>query len=77
MNKNLLKLATILFLLSTFIIIFPKKVYAYVDPGTGSYFLQIVVGVLLGGLFSVKLFWKNVKNTFSRKKQSKETSEPN
>ena len=69
MNKSLSKLFILLLLLSTLSTTFPRNVYAYVDPGTGSYFLQIVIGVLLGGLFSVKLFWKNVKNIFSRKKK--------
>jgi len=45
-------------------------VYAYLDPGTGSYFLQLAIAALLGGLYAVKLFWKKIKaffkNIFSR-----------
>jgi hypothetical protein len=75
MKRSLQVVSTFIILLSAFITLFPKEAHAYVDPGTGSYFLQIVVGVLLGGLFSVKLFWKNVKNSFSRKKSKSKTSE--
>jgi hypothetical protein len=34
--------------------------YGYLDPGTGSYILQLILGSLLGGLFAVGLFWKKV-----------------
>ena len=47
--------------------------YAYIDPGTGSYILQIVLAFFLGALFALKMFWKNVKgfvvNLFSRGKK--------
>lgn len=26
-------------------------IFAYIDPGTGSLFLQAIIGVVLGGLF--------------------------
>ena len=46
--------------------------YAYLDPGTGSYLLQLIVGTLLGGLFAIGLFWKRVvafvKRLFGREK---------
>jgi hypothetical protein len=34
--------------------------YGYLDPGTGSYILQLVIGGLLGGLFAIGLFRKRV-----------------
>jgi len=39
--------------------------YAYLDLGTGSYFIQILIAVSLGALYSVKVFWKNIKSFFS------------
>ena len=39
----------------------PSRVYAYLDPGSGSYFLQIGLAALLGILFAVKLFWQKIK----------------
>lgn len=34
---------------------------AYIDPGTGSFLLQLLVGSLLGVLLSLKMFWRRVK----------------
>ena len=46
------------------------EAHAYIDPGTGSYILQITLAFFLGALFALKMFWKNVKaflgNLFSR-----------
>ena len=38
-----------------------KNTYAYIDPGSGSYLLQIVAAGLLSGIFIVKKFWRNIK----------------
>jgi hypothetical protein len=40
---------------------------AYLDPGTGSFFLQLVVGGMFGGLLMVKHFWHKVKGAVSSK----------
>jgi len=34
---------------------------AYIDPGTGSYLLQFLIGGLLAGAFMVKTFWNKIK----------------
>ncbi len=45
--------------------------YGYIDPGTGSFVLQVAIAFLVGAAFSVKLFWKRVsafiRKLFSRK----------
>jgi hypothetical protein len=43
----------------------PKSV-AYLDPGTGSYMFQVVVGTVLGVAVSAKLMWKRTLARFSR-----------
>ncbi len=45
-------------------LIFPCPAYAYLDPGTGSYMLQLLIAGLLGAAFAVKLFWKNIAAFF-------------
>lgn len=45
-------------------LVFPQKSYAYLDPGTGSYFFQIFIAILIGGLFSIKVFWHKIKSVF-------------
>ncbi|MFQ6112623.1 MAG: hypothetical protein ACE5NG_00895 [bacterium] len=47
-----------------FYLAFPHMVYAYLDPGTGSYILQILLAGLLGASFLIKTFWKNIKAFF-------------
>ena len=39
----------------------PARAYAYLDPGTGSFIIQMIVGGLLGIAFTIGLFWKRVK----------------
>jgi len=43
-----------------FFVVWVHDAYAYLDPGTGSYFLQILIAGLLGALFLIKGFWKNI-----------------
>ncbi len=44
----------------------------YLDPGSGSMIIQLVLGAILGlGVF-VRLFWKNIKNIFVRGKENSE-----
>jgi hypothetical protein len=42
-------------------LIFPRAVYAYIDPGTGSYILQLIIATLLGVTFTIKAYWKSIK----------------
>lgn len=66
---------TIIIAILTVLFILPDSVQAYLDPGTGSYLVQIVVGAFLGGLYLVKHFWRSivtfVKNIFGNKKPGK------
>jgi len=43
---------------------FSKEAYAYIDPGTGSYILQLLMAVVFGALFGIKLFWNKIKDFF-------------
>jgi len=33
-------------------------IVAYIDPGSGSYFFQILIAALVAGIFSIKNFFK-------------------
>jgi hypothetical protein len=37
---------------------------AYIDPGTGSLLIQVLIGVIVGGLVVAKIFWNRVKTFF-------------
>jgi hypothetical protein len=40
---------------------------AYLDPGTGSYLLQLLLAGLLGAIFIVRAFWGRIKSFFTKK----------
>jgi hypothetical protein len=45
--------------------LFLSDAHAYLDPGTGSYILQMIVAGLLGAAFAAKLFWERIRNFFA------------
>ena len=67
-------LAVGLALLAMALFFFPAQAHAYLDPGTGSYFIQIALAAIVGALFAVRLFWGRIK-AFFRKLFSKEVEE--
>ena len=38
--------------------------YGYIDPGTGSYLVQVIIAVFVGASLGMKIFWKHIKNFF-------------
>jgi len=72
--KNLIKIAKIAIFSLLLFLFLEHSVYAYLDPGSGSYFFQLIIAVLLGGIFSIKLFWNKIK-IFLRRLFSKNKDE--
>jgi len=60
-NKIFLNVLVVFFLLSA-----PKRVYAYLDPGTGNYILQITIASLLGVGIMVRSYWGKIKSFFDK-----------
>jgi cytochrome b561 len=50
-----------------FSIVTVPPAHAYVDPGTGSYVFQILIGALLGAAVAVKLWWRRLWALVTRK----------
>lgn len=48
------------------ILIWYENALAYIDPSSGSYFLQLLLASLLGALFALKVFWRRVRAFFAR-----------
>ena len=46
------------------ILLLPSNVYAYLDPGTSSYLLSIILAGIVGAAISFKSFIFKVKNIF-------------
>jgi len=55
---------------SILFIFLPQIVFAYLDPGTGSYVIQVIIALFVGSAFAVKMFWKKIlvffKNLFKK-----------
>jgi len=56
----------VLLLLTLLLLALPSTAHAYLDPGTGSYVVQLLIGGLLGGLFALGVFWRRVLAFFKR-----------
>jgi hypothetical protein len=39
---------------------------AYLDPGSGSFILQIILAALLGGLVIIRTYWNKIKDGVGR-----------
>lgn len=54
-----------------------SNVTAYLDPGTGSFLLQLLLGALFGSIFVIKIYWHKCvsffANLFSRKQKNETT----
>lgn len=47
---------------------FVSPAYAYLDPGTGSMLVQLLLGGVAGALVIGKLYWSRFKDLFSRRR---------
>ncbi|HEY46927.1 MAG: hypothetical protein AMJ88_02685 [Anaerolineae bacterium SM23_ 63] len=48
------------------ITVFLRNNMAYLDPGSGSYLLQLLIAGLLGSLFVIRASWDRIKTFFRR-----------
>lgn len=48
------------------VVCLPQTSHAYLDPGTGSYVLQMLLGLVVGSLFAIRLCWQRIRAFFSR-----------
>ena len=48
------------------LVLAPATAHAYLDPGTGSFILQMVIAGLLGAILYVRLAWDRTRQFFTR-----------
>jgi hypothetical protein len=60
-----------------FFFIFEPKVCAYLDPGTGSYILQLLIAGFASAILALKIFWKKLASVFKRIRGKNENDEQN
>lgn len=64
MGKLLAVLASLVWMM----LFMERPVLAYLDPGTGSMFLQLVLGGIAGVAVLGKLYWQRLVSFFTRKR---------
>lgn len=72
MLKKTLKLA---FVFALIFLILPQKAHAYLDPGSGSYLVQILIASAAGAGYFLKMNWGKIKNFFLKKNIEKTDNE--
>ena len=60
--KKFKRLITLTALLASLYLVSPQKAYAYLDPGTGSYIIQILIATLAGGTYIIFTSWERIKS---------------
>ena len=43
--------------------------FLYIDPGSGSYLVQMIIAGILGALFYFKNIWRRIRSFFTRDKK--------
>jgi hypothetical protein len=46
-----------------------RAFFLYIDPGSGSYLVQVIIAAILGGAFYVKRIWWKFKSFFTKRKK--------
>ena len=72
--KNHRGMATTLILALALLGATTELAHAYLDPGTGSFFLQMLIGAIAGGFVTIKLYWTKLKLLFSGRRGAGERS---
>jgi len=69
------KLKFFVVLIAVAILIMPTRpAMAYLDPGTGSYVYQIIIGSALAGAYTVKVYWKAITTKVRQMMSKKESN---
>jgi hypothetical protein len=50
---------------------------AYLDPGSGSFILQLLLATLLGSIFLIKTYWRKITGFFRRDQAADDDDEAN
>ncbi len=62
MKSKLILFVAVLFIFHQFFI---SNAYAYIDPGSGSLIIQMLIGTLVGLGIALKVYWHRIRMKFS------------
>ena len=57
----------IILIIAFWLLVLPRQLFAYIDPGTGSLVIQLIIATFVSGLFIIKTYWRKIKDWFSGK----------
>ena len=63
-------------LAATFVGILASPSYAYLDPGTGSVVLQVLLGGAAGLALAGKLYWQKLLSLIGVRREAEESAQP-
>jgi high-affinity Fe2+/Pb2+ permease len=55
-----------------FSFLFISNAHAYIDPGTISIILQGIVGAVVAGAVTIKIYWYKIRSFFKKKEKDKQ-----
>ncbi len=67
-----MKIFSFIAITAFFMLLTTSSAYAYLDAGTGSIILQLLLGGLAGAAVILKLFWHKILGIFGIKKEGKD-----
>ena len=65
---------TTFFLVLVYTVSLPQEALAYLDPGSGSMMLQLLLGGVVGIAAILKLYWNSFADLFRRKKHQNDSA---
>ena len=68
-GSGIISLASVLL----FVASFEQPAYAYIDPGTGSLVLQVLMGGLAGAAVVLKMYWNRLSTKLGLRKETAQT----
>lgn len=66
MKQKIFKKISVLFYAILLVLALAGDALAYLDPGTGSYLLQMIFAAVVGALFTIKMYWHKLINFFKK-----------
>ena len=69
-----ISIMTTFFLVLLYGVSLTKEALAYLDPGSGSMMLQLLLGGIAGVAVILKLYWNSFAGLFRRKKQRNDST---
>lgn len=52
--------------LTVVLLVLTSSVYGYIDPGAGSYLVQVLIAAFVGASLGIKVYWKKIKGLFKK-----------